>query len=255
MSFLLLPSKTYNMKRSIAGLLGIILVSACSFNTEVNRNNDAAIEADIQLLMDGDFKTLYKDVSVEMKSYVDEDIFLDILELQTKVSGKFVEANQSGKDMGKYKSETTTIYTYDLMNEEGDAFTYTAEYLRGHLLKQFIEEPDWREEPEFVKSISGPIRNLVAEKDFGKIFQLLEGKYPIDQVESLVMRIANSLENLPSRYLYHWTDNDSDNNMLVAFVYAYEGQGYLEYRFFIKEDYPLAGIFFNPDTSVKLPQS
>lgn len=244
------------MKSLLPSLCCALLISACQFNTEVFRDSSEAVTADLDLLIAKNYQALYDDASIEMKSYVDEDIFLNILDLQDKVLGSLSSYELIDQGSGNYRSQQTDIYNYRLLSSSGESFTYNAEYLKGHLLKQFIEVEDYREEPAFVKNHTAEARQLVADNDYGKIFQLLEGKYPITDVQNLVEGLSEDLKDVDNRFLYHWTDNDANGNMLVAFVYAYAGKGYLEYRYFIDGDrYPLAGIFFSPDASVSLPQS
>lgn len=227
---------------------------SCTLNTEVSQDAQTGAENSLANLLEENYEALYEDASIELKNHVDEDIFLDVLKLQEKTSGKWAEAKLVNETTGTYNSNMTNIYEYELSNEAGEKFKYTAEFLKGHLLRHFIEEPDFRPEPAFVKELVGPVAALVTAEDATAIYGLLDGRYPVAQVQSLVQRIKQDVSNADSRYVYFWTDNDDNGDMMVAFVYAYEGKGYLEYRFFIKDEYPLAGIFFSPDSSAKLSE-
>jgi hypothetical protein len=234
------------------GLLGLML-QACNFNAEVSQDPATAAEQNLAYLLDGDYQAIYDQASVEMKNHISETVFLDIAKVQEKLSGKFTSAKLLQETSGKYQNSVTQVYEYELTNEEGLKFNHTAEYLRGHLLKHFIEEPEWRAEPAFAKALVDPIKKFVQEEDATAIHAQLEGKYPVNQILSLLQQINRNTEGVEHHYVYHWTDNDANNDMMVTFVYGYQGKGYLEYRFFIKDGYPLAGIFFNPDANTQIP--
>lgn len=227
---------------------------ACTFNSELSQDPQTAAKNNLANLLEGNYTAIYQDASVEMKNQVEESLFLEVLKLQEKTAGKWNEAKLLNETSGSYNSNATNIYEYELSNEAGEKFKYSAEFLKGHLMRHFIEEPDFREEPAFVHTLVGPVAELVAAEDASAVHALLNGKYPVAQIQSLLQQINVNLKGLEHKYLNYWTDNDKNGDMMVAFVYAYERKGFLEYRFFIRDGYPLAGIFFNPDASAKFPE-
>ena len=244
--------KSISIYLSLIGLS--LLIVSCSFNAETSQDSTTGVEANIALFIKGDYKAIYEDGSVEMKSYVSEEDFINISVLQEKMHGRMAKAELINETTGKYRTSVTNIYTYKMTSESGKAFTYKVELLRGHLLKGFLEEPDWSEESTFTKELVAPVAGLVKTKNAQEIYELLGEEFPLRDVENLINRVADDIEGVNSLYEYTWTDNDANGDMMVAFVYAYEGKGYLEYRFYIQDDnYPLAGIFFTPDTTTKLP--
>ncbi len=233
--------------------MAALFLSACNFNTEVSQDPATAAEQNLDHLLAGDYEAIYADASTIMKNYVSEEVFLAIVEMQEQLNGELVEARLLEESTGRYQEQVTQKYEYEITNAKGEKINYSAEFLNGHLLKHFLEEPDWREEPELAHKLVSPVADLVAAENAQAVYQLLEGKYPEAQVQSLLQQINRNTAGANSRYLYHWTDNDENNQMMVAFVYAYQAKGTLEYRFYIKEDYPFAGLFFNPDSSIQLP--
>lgn len=230
------------------------LLISCGVDTELAQNSSQASKDFIAAYLKGDYKSIYENASIEMKAHVPEDIYLNVVNLQEKVHGKMVNAELQHESTGKYNISATNVYHYTLKNEAGEEYVLTAEFLRGHLLKSNIEPPDWSIESDFVKGLVAPVAEVLQQRNYSEIHQMMDEQFPLEQIESVMQKIAETCDGVAHRYDSSWTDNDSKGKMMVAFVYAYEGKGYLEYRFYIEDDnYPLAGIFFNPDEDVKLP--
>jgi len=243
------------MKKIISTFIISLLLTSCSIHTETNQNSSITSKAFIANLLKGDYETIYEDGSGEMKSHVSKQMFLNIASLQGKLNGKMVDAQLLDQTSGEYRSASTKIYHYQLKNETGETFYLTAEFLRGHLLKNHIEEEaQWGNESDFVKSLVSPVANIVRDQNFNELYKLFDERYPLDTVKSLTQKIAADCDGIPNQYASYWVGNDESGKMFVAFEYAYESKGYLEYRFYIEgENYPFAGIYFSPDQETKLP--
>jgi hypothetical protein len=231
-----------------------LLLWSCSFNTEISNDAQSATKKDIENLLDGKYDAIYENASIEMKNFVSKEIYLNMAILQENMYGKMVDAKVKNEKPGNYQSSATTIFEYELKNKNGEIFSLSTEYLNGHLLKSNINVSEWRKESDFIKNLVIPIKSSIFEQDSKKIFELLEKTYPLEQIESLLKTISETCKDIPSRYRTSWTNNDKTGKMMVAFVYAYEGKGELEYKFYIeKNNYPFAGIYFTPDQNIKLP--
>lgn len=242
------------MKNITLALIASLFFASCSLQTEKNKNPTESSDEFITNYLKGNYDAIYEDGSIEMKAHVPKELFLNIADLQEKIYGKMEDASLKNETSGKYNSSTTNVYHYTLKNGKGEVFNLTAEFLKGHLLKNHIDESPWGNESDFAKGLVTPVAALIMETNYQEIHELLDKKYPIDQVQSLIQTISETCNGSPSKYESSWTDSDENNKMMVAFVYGYEGKGYLEYRFYVEEsDYPLAGIFFTPDTETKLP--
>lgn len=242
------------MKNRIFIFIFALLLASCSLEVETNQDASSSSEELIANVLKSDYETIYEDASMEMKYYVSKELFLNLFRLQEKINGKMLEAEFQNETSGEYNFSNTQIYQYQLKNENDESFTLTAEFINGDLLKFNIDKVEGANESDFVKSLVTPVANLLREQNSNEIYQLFDGKYPLDQVESVVEEIATHFDGVPSQYESYWTDSDESGRIMVAFVYAYEAKGYLEYRFYIEEEtYPLAGIFFTLDETTKLP--
>ena len=241
-------------KHALVALLLIALCSACTFNTETSQQSSPAAEATIASMLKEDHEAIYEDASIKMKSHVSKEDFINVANLHKNVYGKIVDAKLNDESGGTFESSGTVIYHYEVKNEQGETFNLKNEYLNGHLLKSFFEEPDWREEPAFIRELVTPVRQMVFSREGQKIFELFDQKFPLDQIQALANTIADTFEGGTPRYKYNWTDDDEHGKLMVGFVYAYEGKGTVDYRFYVeKGQYPLAGIYYTPDPNTKIP--
>lgn len=243
------------MKNLLASFVLLLFVTSCSFETQSSQDSSIASEAFIYHFLKGEFEAIYEDGAIEMKSYVPKDIFLNIHNTQLKLYGKMVEATLQNESSGNYGTKPTKVYTYALKSEKGVEYKLTTEFLNGHLMKNHMEEIDWYDEPELANDLVAPVSTLVMNNNSEAIYELLDKKYPMNQIEPLIQRISEDCKGVPNKYESSWIDNDESGKMLLGIVYAYEKLGFLEYRYYIeKDEYPFAGIFFQPDTTVELPK-
>lgn len=237
---------------------GLALLSvACSVESQVDKDPAKAAEEFVANFKKGDYKAIYEDASTEMKFYVEEDVFIDVHKAQEKVFGKITKVSQQGTPSSSpYKTGYTTHYDYTVENERGEPFTLSVDFLKGHMIKTTFEElNEWLPESDFAKSLVDPVRAMIQANDTDKLFEAMGEAYPKAQIQSLVDRINKETDGVPSRYHSFYVNFTSDNEPFVNFGYAYEGRGYLDYRFSaIDQKYNLVGINFDPDTSVSLPE-
>lgn len=242
------------MKHLVLIFSVFLLCISCNIETETSQDPSEASKEFIAKYIKGDYAAIYEDGSIEMKAYISKEVFLNTAKLQEKICGKIKESKLEKKSTENYQTKIVHTYDYLLSNEKGEKYNLTASFLNGHLLKNLIKEPKWKDESDIAKELVSPIIDLIKEKNYDKIYELLGKKYPLDQIKSLIQQISKECDGTANRYESSWMDNDKSGKMMVAFVYAYEGKGYLDYRFYIeKNKYPFAGIFFTPDSAVKLP--
>ncbi len=232
----------------------ILILASCTVNTETSQDVTTAADAFISNFENENYDAIYEDASVSMKQYVSKDVFLNITNLQKKLYGKMGSATLKNESSGSYKSSGTNVYVYSLTDGNGETLTMTAEFLNGHLLKNHIDGPKWGKESDFIKGLVEPVANSVNGRDYQKVYELLDEKYPLDQVQSLIDQIMVECDSVPNKFESTWMDNDKSGKMMIAFVYGYEGKGFLDFRFFVEEDsYPFAGFYFTPDAEVRIP--
>jgi len=243
--------KTLPMKNLLLLLVPCLLFS-CS--VETNQDPTEAAKTYVSQYLAGNYKAIYENASMEMKAYVSEEIFMDISRVQDKINGKMEKADLQAQSTGEYRLSQTDMFSYELTNAAGETFYMTIEFLNGHLLKSHITEKEWSPEPAFAKDLVSPIASMLANADHEAIYQRLDERYPLDQVENMTSKIKEEIAETPYKYQTSWIDNDQQGNMIVGFDYAYEGKGVLTYQYYLQaEAYPLAGIFFSPDANTQLP--
>ncbi|WNJ17495.1 hypothetical protein [Pontibacter sp. G13] len=244
----------FTLKNTFLFLVLSTLLISCSVDTEQHENPKDAAKTFVEQYLKGDYEAVYENASVEMKSFVSQELFLTASKLQDKIYGKMTQAELEAELAGKYNISPTYIFRYKTTNEAGREFIMMSEFLNGHLLKNTVEEPDWRPESAFTQELVAPIAKLIDESKYEEIYTLLGEKYPLPQVEDAFEQIKEMRGDAQHQYCTTWTENDQKGGLLLEVSYGYAGKGYMRYQFEVGEsEFPFAGAFFNPDSTVTFP--